>query len=284
MPDSQFSRSSFFNSEKSRYKIIINKDDSFSLPLNIKIGKLVISTKPSGKDYYSGRQYKGEFSLDVPEELEKKLKKAVTILEKADGIIVPIGWGERGVEGKIDAITYARENKIPFLGLCYGMQLASVEFARNVVGLKDAHTSEVRPDTPYPIIHDIPFEEKYQKIKGDGASMRLGAYDCVLKPGSLAHQIYSKHDGFKNKKESLISERHRHRYEFNNEYREILEKNGFVISGTSPDNFFVEMIELPQKDHPFFLATQAHPEYKSRPLKPHPIFIEYLRAAVKKKV
>jgi len=218
------------------------------------------------------------------EELEKKKKKAVDALEKADGIIVPIGWGERGVEGKIDAITYAREKKVPFLGLCYGMQLASVEFARNVVGLKDAHTSEVRPDTPYPIIHDIPFEEKYQKIKGDGASMRLGAYDCVLKEGTLAHKIYSKHDGFKDKKENLISERHRHRYEFNNEYREALEKHGFIISGTSPDDFFVEVIELPESQHPFFLATQAHPEYKSRPLKPHPIFIEYLRAAVKKKV
>jgi CTP synthase len=215
-------------------------------------------------------------------ELEKKDKKAIKMMESADGIIVPIGWGERGVEGKIAAITYARENKIPYLGLCYGMQLASVEYARNVVGLKDAHTVEVNPNTPYPIIHDIPFEEKYQTIKGEGASMRLGAYDCILKPGTLAHKIYKKHHAFKNERKNLISERHRHRYEFNNEFRKPLEDAGFVISGTSPDDFFVEMIELPQKMHPFFIATQAHPEYKSMPLKPHPMFIEYLKAVIAK--
>lgn len=214
-------------------------------------------------------------------DLEKKTKSALKMMESADGVIVPIGWGERGVEGKISAIKYARENKIPYLGLCYGMQLASVEFARNVVGLEGANTVEVSPDTPHPIIHDIPFEEKYQTIKGKGASMRLGAYDCILKPGTLAHKIYKKHDAFKNEKKNLISERHRHRFEFNNEYRKPLEDAGFVISGTSPDDFFVEMIELPQNKHPFFLATQAHPEYKSMPLKPHPIFVEYLHAVIK---
>lgn len=213
-------------------------------------------------------------------DLENKDKEAIKKLKSADGIIVPIGWGERGVEGKISAIKYARENKIPYLGLCYGMQLASIEFARNVAGLKGANTVEVNPDTPYPIIHDIPFEEKYQTIKGEGASMRLGAYDCVLKPNTLAHKIYKKHKAFKDESKNLISERHRHRYEFNNEYREILEKAGFIISGTSPDNFFVEMIELPQKDHPFFIATQAHPEYKSQPLNPHPVFVEYLLAVI----
>ena len=214
------------------------------------------------------------------ESLEKKDKKALTDLKRADGIVVPIGWGARGVEGKIDAIKYARENKIPYLGLCYGMQLASVEFARNVVGLKDAHTKEVNPDTANPIIHDIPFDEKYQRIKGVGASMRLGGYDCILKPGTLAHKIYTKHNAFKDKKQNLISERHRHRYEFNNAYRQVLEDKGFVISGTSPDNFFVEMIELPQETHPFFIATQAHPEYKSQPLNPHPIFVEYMKAVL----
>lgn len=215
-------------------------------------------------------------------ELEKENKIALKNLKSADGIIVPIGWGSRGVEGKISAIQYAREEKIPYLGLCYGMQLASIEFARNVVGLKNANTMEVDPKTPYPIIHDIPFDKKYQTIKGDGASMRLGAYDCILKPGTLAHEIYKKHNGFKDELKNLISERHRHRYEFNNEYREILEKSGFIISGTSPDDFFVEMIELPRKVHPFFIATQAHPEYKSKPLAPHPMFIEYLIAAIKK--
>jgi CTP synthase len=217
------------------------------------------------------------------EDLDKNKKAELAKLGEVDGIIVPIGWGERGVEGKIKAITYARENKIPYLGLCYGMQLASVEYARNVVGLKDAHTTEVAPDSPHPIIHNIPFDEKYQRIKGDGASMRLGAYDCVLKPKTLAHEIYSKHHAFIDKSANLISERHRHRYEFNNDYREQLEKAGFVISGTSPDNFFVEMIELPKNKHPFFLATQAHPEYKSRPLNPHPIFVEYLQVALKKR-
>jgi CTP synthase len=140
----------------------------------------------------------------------------------------------------------------------------------------------VAPNTPHPLIHDIPFEKKYQQIKGVGASMRLGAYDCVLKPNTLAHSIYKKHRAFKDEKNNLISERHRHRFEFNNDYRQALEEAGFVISGTSPDNFFVEMIELPQDKHPFFIATQAHPEYKSKPLFPHPIFVEYLRAAVKK--
>ena len=213
-------------------------------------------------------------------DLEKKTKSALSALDTADGIIVPIGWGERGVEGKIASITYARENKSPYLGLCYGMQLASVEYARNVVGLKGAHTIEVDPETPYPIIHDIPFEEKYQTIKGKGASMRLGAYDCILKPGTLAHKIYKKHNAFKDESKNLISERHRHRFEFNNEYRKPLEDAGFVISGTSPDDFFVEMIELPQDKHPFFIATQAHPEYKSMPLEPHPIFTEYLKAVI----
>lgn len=226
-------------------------------------------------------QYNLKLVFINAEKLEKKSAEAWKKLKSAEGIIVPIGWGDRGVEGKIQAIKYARENKIPYLGLCYGMQLASVEFARHILGLDGANTTEVDPDTKYPVIHDIPFEEKYQRIKGDGASMRLGAYDCVLKKGTLAYSIYDKHQAFKDKKASLISERHRHRFEFNNEYRAPMEAKGFVISGTSPDDFFVEMIELPIKMHPFFLATQAHPEYKSNPLKPHPIFIEYTKAVFK---
>ncbi len=213
------------------------------------------------------------------EKIEKKDKQALADLQTVDGIIVPIGWGSRGVEGKIEAIRFAREHKVPYLGLCYGMQLASIEFARHIVGLDGANTEEVDPKTPHPIIHAIPFDEHYQRIKGDGASMRLGAYDCVLRKNTLVHQIYTKHKAFKDVKTDLISERHRHRFEFNNAYRKQLEEKGFVISGTSPDDFFVEMIELPTKTHPFFLATQAHPEYKSAPLSPHPIFIEYLKAA-----
>lgn len=201
--------------------------------------------------------------------------------QNVDGIIVPIGWGSRGVEGKLSAIQYARENKVPYLGLCYGMQLACVEYARNVLNLRNAHTKEVDPDTPYPIIHDIPFNRKYQVIKGDGVSMRLGAYDCILKKDTRVYSIYEKHSGFKDQGKALVSERHRHRFEFNNEYREAFEKSGFIFSGASPDNFFVEMIELPCKVHPFFIATQGHPEYKSRPMRPHPLFIEFEKAAVR---
>lgn len=213
------------------------------------------------------------------EDIEKNGTKKY--LEGADGIIVPIGWGDRGVEGKIDAIEYARTKKIPYLGLCYGMQLAAVEFARNVVGLKDSNSEEVNPKAEHQIIHSIPFDPKYQVIKGEGTSMRLGGFDCVLKEGSLVAQIYDKHSAWKDKKSRIISERHRHRFEFNNAYRKQLEDKGLVISGTSPDDFFVEMIELPKSVHPFFIATQAHPEYKSRPLNPHPIFIEFIKAAGK---
>lgn len=222
-----------------------------------------------------------EIILINAEQIEKGDKKAWAELKRADGVIVPIGWGERGVEGKISAIQYARENKVPYLGLCYGMQLASIEYARSICNLEGANTTEVNASTKHPIIHSIPFEEKYQRIKGAGASMRLGAYDCVVKPKTLAYEIYEAHKAFKDKKKGLISERHRHRFEFNNDYRECLEEAGFVISGTSPDDFFVEIIELPREAHPFFIATQAHPEYKSRPLSPHPIFVEYLKAAVK---
>ncbi|MBT3690232.1 CTP synthase [bacterium] len=221
-------------------------------------------------------------------------KEGVKLIKKPDGIIVPIGWGNRGAEGKISAIKYAREKKIPYLGLCYGMQLACVEFARNVVGLKDANSVEMNPDTPDPIIHDIPMNSKYQVIKGKGTSMRLGSFDCYLKNNTLASSVYLKHnqaeelsDNQKAKEKVTaagnikISERHRHRFEFNNEYREKLEEKGLIISGTSPDNFFVEVIELPKSMHPFFIATQGHPEYKSSPLKPHPIFVEFLRAGLK---
>lgn len=218
------------------------------------------------------------------EQLESGHARAEAELRRADGVIVPIGWGGRGIEGKIQAIRYAREERVPYLGLCYGMQLAVVEFARHVLGLEQAHTTEVNPETPGPIIHEIPFEEKFQRIKGDGASMRLGAYDCLLKPGSLVAEIYAKHGAFKDETQLLISERHRHRYEVNNDYREALEKAGLIISGTSPDNFFVEVIELAKKEHPFFLATQAHPEYKSRPLRPHPLFVEFLLACLDNQV
>lgn len=214
---------------------------------------------------------------------DKEEKNIENLISDSDGIIVPIGWGTRGVEGKIKAIKFAREHRIPYLGLCYGMQLACVEYARNVLGWNDAHTTEVNPKTTHPIIHQIPEEEKYVKIKSHGVTMRLGAWDCVVKKNTLTEKIYSKYNGWKNKGKNIVSERHRHRFEFNNDYREDLENAGLIISGTSPDNFFVEMIELPEKEHPFFFGTQGHPEYKSSPLKPHPIFMAFIAAALKNK-
>lgn len=213
---------------------------------------------------------------------DKQEKNLLDQLKDVDGIIVPIGWGERGTKGKIKAIKYARENKIPYLGLCYGMQLACVEYARNVLNIKDANSEEIDPETKNPIIHSIPFNKKYQVIKGEGTSMRLGTFECIVKKNTLTHNIYSKHNRFENKNKSIITERHRHRFEFNNKYRDEFENNGFIFSGTSPDNFFVEFIELPKTVHPFFIATQGHPEYKSSPQEPHPVFIEFLSATANK--
>ncbi len=224
-----------------------------------------------------------DFIFVNTEEIEKH--GAEKYLNKADGIIVPIGWGSRGVEGKIAAVKYARENNIPYLGLCFGMQLACVEFARDVANLKGANSEEVDPNTKYKIIHTIPFDPKYQTIKGKGTSMRLGAYDCVVKKGTRIYDIYKKYGYGKSLKSGdiVVSERHRHRYEFNNEFRKPLSEKGLVFSGVSPDDFFVEMIELPKKLHPFFIATQAHPEYKSTPMTPHPFFLEFVKASEKKK-
>ena len=183
-----------------------------------------------------------------------------------DGILVPGGFGHRGTDGKILATGYARKNNIPYLGLCLGMQLAIVEFARNVCGLKDADSSEFNPDTKNPVICILPDKEGIENI---GGTLRLGAYPCRLKKDTIAYRLYKKED---------ISERHRHRYEVNNEYRDILTGNGMVLSGTSPDGYIVEMIEL--KDHPFFVATQAHPEFRSRPDEPHPLFKGLIEAAL----
>ena len=189
------------------------------------------------------------------------------VLSGLDGILVPHGFGSRGVEGKIRAIQYARENDVPFLGICYGMQLACSEFARNVAGLEGANSSEVDPDTKHPVIGLLP---EQRDIEDKGATMRLGAYPCVLQPGSKAAQAYGTTE---------ISERHRHRYEFNPEYRERLEEAGLLFSGSSPDGRLAEVIELPS--HPFFVASQFHPEFKSKPFDPHPLFEAFVRAAGK---
>jgi len=192
-------------------------------------------------------------------------------LKNYGGIIVPGGFGKRGVEGKILAIKYARENKIPYLGLCYGMQLATIEFARNVVKLKGANTTEINEKTKYPVIHIMPDQAEKLAKKQYGNTMRLGAYPCVLDKNSKSFKAYGRR---------RISERHRHRYEFNNDYRARLTNKGLLLAGLSPDKKLVEIIEIPS--HPFFVGTQFHPEFKSRPLKPHPLFREFVSAAKKK--
>jgi len=201
---------------------------------------------------------------------------ALEELKNFDGIIVPGGFGKRGVEGKIAAIKYVRENNIPFLGLCYGLQLAVVEFARNVCGLEDAHTTEVNPNTSKPVICTMPDQLANIKEKIMGGSMRLGAYSCKLHPKSTSYKLYS--SNHKLTPNFLISERHRHRYEVNNNYRLRFEKNGMLIAGVDSQRKLIEIIEIP--NHKFFVATQFHPEFKSRPLSPHPLFVGLLKASV----
>jgi len=203
---------------------------------------------------------------------EKQPRKIVN-LKKVDGIIVPGGFGLSGVEGKISTIKYARENKIPYLGLCLGMQLAVVEYARNICGMKDANTTEVEKNPAYPVIDFIPDQVKIVTESRYGATMRLGAYPAILTKGSLIQKLYND--------QNKVYERHRHRYEVNPKYVETLEKNGLVFSGRSPDGILMEFLELP--GHPYFTATQAHPEFKSRPMKPAPLFDGLLKAAKKKK-
>lgn len=202
----------------------------------------------------------------------EKNPSQVKELQNYSGIIVPGGFGKRGVEGKIKAIRYVREKGIPFLGLCYGMQLASIEFARNVCGMKNANTTEVDPDTKFPIIHIMQKQAELLKNKQYGNTMRLGAWPCILDLKSKSFKAY---------KARKISERHRHRYEFNNEYRKKFEKAGMIFAGLSPDKELVEIIEIPS--HPFFVATQFHPEFKSRILNPHPLFKAFIQSAINKK-
>lgn len=200
----------------------------------------------------------------------------VSVLKSMDGLIIPQGWGGRGSEGKIKAIEYCRKNKVPYFGLCYGMQMAVIEFARNVAGLKDANSAEINSKTRNPVIHIMPGQEKLIAEKGYGGTIRLGAWPCLLKTDTRLASAYKKYSDKK-----IVFERHRHRYEFNNDYREQFEKLGLIISGTSPDNTIVEAIEI--KDHPFFVGVQFHPEYISRPLSPHPLFVEFVKVSLKGK-
>ncbi|OHA00660.1 MAG: CTP synthase [Candidatus Sungbacteria bacterium RIFCSPHIGHO2_02_FULL_47_11] len=206
-----------------------------------------------------------------PEDYERDSQNLKT-LKSYNGIIIPGGFGSRGVEGKIKAIEFCRKNKIPFLGLCYGMQLAVIEFTRNVCGLKGAHTTEINPKTKHPVIHTMPEQLVNIREKRMGGSMRLGAYKCALVPSTRAFGAYGVR---------RISERHRHRYEVNNEFRKRLEQKGLVFSGINLERNLVEIIELP--NHPFFVGTQFHPEFKSRPLDPHPLYREFIKAAIKRK-
>ncbi len=203
------------------------------------------------------------------EEYEKDPRK-LKELSKYDGILIPGGFGSRGVEGKIKVIKYCREKKIPYFGLCYGMQLATIEFARNVAGLKGANTLEVDEQTKHPVIHIMPQQEAIIRARKFGGSMRLGSYPCILADRTVSRRAYGAAE---------ISERHRHRYEVNNAYRERLREAGLTFAGTSPDGLLVEIIEI--KDHPFFVGVQFHPEFLSRPLRPHPLFRAFIRAAAK---
>lgn len=224
------------------------------------------------------------------EEVEEKGTK---ILADFHGIVVPQGWGSRGTEGKITAIKYVRESKIPYLGLCFGMQMAVIEFARHVLNLKKANTTEADPKTPHPVIHIMPEQKTYLAKQQYGGTIRLGAWPCLLAQNSKLKALYDEYGKDKSAPwwqpngtkpsykllttgKKLIFERHRHRYEFNNKYKEKFEKAGMVISGTSPDGHLVEAIEFPK--HPFFIGTQFHPEYISRPLTPHPVFLGFVKA------
>jgi len=207
------------------------------------------------------------------EDIEGKKTKT---FKNLDGIIIPQGWGGRGSEGKIAAIKYCRENKVPYFGLCYGMQMAVIEFARHVAGLEEANSEEINAKTPDPVIHIMSGQKKLIAEKGYGGTIRLGGWPCLLKPNTNFAQSYAKFT-----KNKIILERHRHRYEFNNDYRSQFEKLGLIISGTSPNNEIVEAVEL--KNHPFFIGVQFHPEYISRPLAPHPLFVAFVKACKNKK-
>ncbi|HEY4551881.1 MAG TPA: CTP synthase [Bacillaceae bacterium] len=196
-------------------------------------------------------------------------ENAADLLQDVDGILVPGGFGDRGIEGKLAAIQYARENKVPFFGICLGMQLASIEYARNVLGLETANSSEINPMTDHPVIALLPDQKDVEDL---GGTLRLGLYPCKLQEGTKAYEVY---------KQPVVEERHRHRYEFNNEYRAQMEEAGFIFSGTSPDNRLVEIIEI--ADHPWFVACQFHPEFTSRPTRPQPLFYGFVQASLENK-
>lgn len=215
---------------------------------------------------HAGAYYNAKINIKWVHSSQLEAIDAARVLADCQGVLIPGGFGDRGIEGKIDAIRYAREQKVPFLGICLGMQLAVVEFARHVAGLEEAHSSEFNAATPYPVIDLLP---EQRGVHDKGGTMRLGAYPCRLTPSSLAWQIYG---------QEMVWERHRHRYEFNNQFRDLLVQKGLGIGGTSPDGQLVEVIEL--ANHPYFIGTQFHPEFKSRPNRPHPLFRHFVAMAL----
>ena len=217
---------------------------------------------------HAGFAYNTDIEIDWIQSENITKENVADVLKDAQGVIVPGGFGERGIEGKIEAIRYARENNVPFLGICLGMQMACVEFARNVIGLEDANSAEIQPETPHNIIDLMKDQESIEDL---GGTLRLGLYPCVLKEGTKTYDAYNQ--------QTEVSERHRHRYEFNNDYREQFEANGMTFSGLSPDGRLVEIVEI--TDHPFFVASQFHPELISRPNRPQSLFKAFIHATVK---
>lgn len=245
--------------------------DSGDFTLSDSYLSVIEAIKFSG--YHLGLKPKITWINSKEYEKEGGLKK-LQELKDFDGVLVPGGFGEKGIEGKLSVIKYARENKIPYFGLCYGMQLMTIEYARNVLKLEGANTAEINPKAKHLIIDIMPDQKKKLSEGNFGGSMRLGAYLAHLQPGTIAEKAYGK---------KVVTERHRHRYEVNPEYKDMIEKAGLVFSGTSPDGTLAEIAELPAKVHPFFLGTQYHPEFLARPLTPHPLFTEFLKVASSKK-
>lgn len=268
-----------------QWKVFVNRIHTVSKPVKIGIvgkyftaGAFVladsyISVIEAVKHASYGLKVKPQIEWLSAEEFERD-KKNLKKLDEYQGIIVPGGFGSRGIEGKINVIEYCRKNKIPYLGLCYGMQLQVVEFARHVVGMKNAHTTEVDPKAKYPVIDIMPEQKKLMADKNYGGTMRLGNYVAVIRQNTVAAKAYGA---------KKVVERHRHRYEVNPEYIKQIEEKGLVFSGVSPDGTLMEFAELPEREHPFFVGTQAHPELISRPLRPHPLFTAFIKAASKQK-
>lgn len=256
--------------DKSKYEIKIAIVGKYFGTGNFVLADSYISVIESVK--IAGWHEGVKVSLDwVDSEQFEKKPKSIEKLKDYDGVIVPGGFGSRGIEGIVETARYCRENNIPYFGLCYGMQIAVIEFARNVAKLKDANTKEINPKTPHPVIHLMDDQKEKLKDKKYGGTMRLGAYDCTISSETISHRAYGK---------KQISERHRHRYEFNNKYRDQFERLGLVIAGINPKRKLVEIIEL--KNHPFFVGVQFHPEFKTRFLSPQPLFSAFVQASIKR--